>query len=196
MREILLSFIVLLIIHFTSVLSFGETNASYSRLNHFGIGIKADANFSQLPNDFKFGICVNSPYFLDNWVALRLEADYGLMSGIQTTSIYSNETWANYTLYKAGIVFVASQNADILRPYIEAGLIGVIPSSDFTDEKFAWGTYGLLGMDLMLNPGDLFGFFFEFGAAGLIFGGDTSKFSNKPVYVNGIIISIGLRYYL
>jgi hypothetical protein len=196
MQKILLSFIVLFIFLLTPFLSFGETNASYSKMNHFGIGIKADANFSQLPNDFKFGICVNSPYLLDNWAALRLELDYGLIRGVPTNTIYSNETGANYTLFKAGIVLVASQKANILRPYIETGLIGVIPSSAFTDEKFAWGSYGLFGMDLMLSPGDLFAFFFEFGAAGLIFGGDTSKFVGKPVYANGIIITLGLRYYL
>jgi len=171
-----------------------ETN--HMRINDIGIGIKLDANFNQLPDDFKLGINVSTPYFLDNWLSIRLEFDYGFFRGIPASSIYSNETWSTYYAFKSGIIVVASQRTAIIRPYVELGGIGFIPSSEFTEEKFAWGIYGLLGFELLFDPESFYCFYFEFNGTGILSGGDTSKFLPPAIYGTGIIVTLGYRFYL
>lgn len=188
-------FTYLLLFLFLIVPVFSQSSNSL-KVNGIGVGFKFDANFNQLPDDFKFGININTPYFLDNCFSIRFEADYGFLRGIPTNSIYSNETWSSYYAFKSGLIVVASQKTIMIRPYIELGGIGFIPSSTFTDEKFAWGIYGLLGFELLFDPESFFCFYFEFSGIGILSGGDTSKFIAPSIYGTGIIVTLGYRFYL
>lgn len=40
------------------------TNTPGVNINGFAIGLKGEANFSQLPNDLRLGISANTPFFL------------------------------------------------------------------------------------------------------------------------------------
>jgi hypothetical protein len=174
-----------------------NSNITNININGFSIGVKGEANFSQLPNDLRLGISANTPFFLGGWVALRIEADLGLTRGIPVTNQtgISNTIWCNYTAYKAGIVMAANRRSDILRPYIEFGYILISPSASFTSDPYAWGLYGILGFDIVF-PGDPSGYFFEIGGTGLLSGGYADQYLGDPPYGSGLTVTLGWRFYL
>ena len=195
MRFTIASVFLLWIMIFSQAFTQSETNTN-SNINGFGIGINAELNWSQLPNDNRIGISANTPFFLDRWVALRFEADYGLIRGIPVTNTLSNSIWANYYAFKAGIVVAANRRSDIIRPFIETGFIYIIPTSTFTSDTSAWGIYGLFGLDVSF-PGDFSGYFFEIGGTGLLSpGGYADQYKGLMPYATGLNIVLGWRFYL
>lgn len=171
-----------------------STNAAVD-IDGFAFGFKGDVNWSQLPNDLKFGVTANTPFFFGGYAAVRGEADVGLIRGIPVSATLSNSTWSDYYAYKAGIVLTASRRTDVIRPYIESGLICIFPSASFTSDTFAWGIYGLFGFDVIF-PGDYSGYFFELGGTGLLQGGNASLYTGSQMYGTGLIITMGWRFYL
>jgi len=178
----------------------GETANTVSsntpvNIDGFAFGFKADVNWSQLPNDLKLGVTANTPFFFGGYMAIRGEADAGLIRGIPVSATLSNSAWSDYYSYKAGIVLTASRRTDVIRPYIESGLICIFPSAAFTTDPFAWGIYGLFGFDVIF-PGDYSGYFFELGGTGLLQGGSANLYTGSQNYGTGLIITMGWRFYL
>ncbi len=166
-----------------------------SRLSHLGIGVKGDLNMSRAPNDVLFGLAVNTPYLFSR-VAVRGTVYQGFYRGIPVASSSSNELWMGYTAASGGIVIALTEETKVGRPYTEFGWIGILPHPQFTDSPYAWGVYGVLGMDFLFGAEDFFGIFLEAGARGMMTGGTAELIRKSPVYGSGIILTIGVRFFL
>ncbi len=202
-KPYLLLFLILIFL-LPAAVKFYPAETNYNRFNDFSLGVKGTANFSKLPYDLMMGLSVNTPYFFWNWVSLRGEADIAYLRGI-TNAVISNEIAIYSSSYKLGIAVKANQKTQTVRPYGEFGWIGFIPNKIETADNYAWGIYGLFGFDILFDPASIFGFFFELGATGLLYGGSAEKLvpDSDPndghlipkKYGSGIIFSGGFKVY-
>lgn len=175
-----------------------DTNATpENRMGRFSIGGRVEINFTRLPNDLRMTAVVGSPYIFNNIFSVKGFISQGFFKGVLDSSSDTNtETWANYTAFGGGVCLSIGDMLDIARPYIEFGWMGVIPSSVFTTSKFAWGLYGVIGFDILFNPGDFWGFFIEAGTAGFLSGGIAERIVGDYSYGSGVLLNLGFRFYI
>lgn len=167
-----------------------------NRMGRFSIAVRGDINFTRAPSDLRVTAVVGSPYIWNDTISLKGFVGQGFYKGITDSTSNSNETFGGYTAFGGGICVAIGQMLPIARPYFEAGWIGIIPSSVFTSETFAWGLYGLIGFDILFRPGDFWGFFIETGVAGFLSGGIADRMISDMAYGSGILINFGFRFYL
>jgi hypothetical protein len=171
-----------------------EESKTRSKISDFALGVKCNINFSKIPSDFQFMLTANSPYFF-NFIALRADAGIGLLKGTLVSGHASNEIWDSYYIGRVGVAVSGYTAATTLRPYGEFGFTALITHSDYTDTPFLWGIYTLFGLDLLFREEDWNAFFVELGAAGIISGGGAEKWLGNPAYANGVMITVGNRFY-
>ena len=97
--------------------------------------------------------------------------------------------YGNMTL---GAVVVAGRFAGFIKAYAEGGLVGIFPSSEFSDESFVFGGYGLLGFEFY--PGKRSCYFIEGGGIGT--GATADIIPTEPFYSNGFLISVSMRFHI
>lgn len=175
-----------------------ETNAPpENRMGHLSIGGKFEINFTRVPNDLRLTAVLGSPYFFNNILSFKAFLSQGFFQGVLDNAANTNvSTTAGYTAFGGGVCLGIGEMLDIARPYAEIGWIGVFPSEVFTSTVFAWGLYGVIGFDILFNPGDFWGFFIEAGTAGFFSGGTAEKIAGDLTYGSGILINLGVRFYL
>jgi hypothetical protein len=197
-RTIFAISLFLLAVSFFHNTAAADTNEEpVNRLTHMSIGGKLEINFTRIPNDLRLTAVVGSPYFISDIFSVKGFISQGLFQGVLDSSSNTNQqTWAGYTAFGGGICMAVGRTLDIIRPYAEIGWMGVIPNSTFTSNTFAWGLYGVIGFDILFNPGDIWGFFIEAGTAGFLSGGVAEKIVGDYTYGSGILLNLGVRFYL
>lgn len=169
------------------IVSFGalQLNAQSEDLSARKLGIGFSIN--QIQKDFGVGLHLVSPYFAKSTVAIRLGGNFQWFEHINDES---EMTWTPYNNLQFGIRARQAVVESKLFVYGEGGSMIVFPNSDFSSESTEFGGYGLFGFEF--KPISNFGFFAEFGGVGL--GAKADKILGKPIYSNGFLNQVGLRF--
>ncbi len=182
MKNVIQSTLVVCIV---SLFSFGTMMAQEAEPSKkLGIGFQ----LSQYQQDFGVGLNVTSPYFVHKTLAIRVRANLMFNEHIQSGEM----TWTPYSNITLGVLSSSATMAGFMRLYGEGGVIGIMPSSDFSDESFVIGGYGLFGFEFFMSTH--FNYFIEIGGIGS--GASADKVPTKPIYSNGLSISTGFRVVL
>lgn len=177
-----LKFLLLFSLFFSEIAVMAQS--ADNKLNKISLGY----NLSQFQNDFGLGLDVLSPYFLDESVAFKIAANIQWMEHPQELA---NVKWSPYTNIRFGVrgrQFVVDNKISV---YVEGGGVVLLPNSNFSSKKSNWGGYGVFGFEL--NPSARSGVFVELGGVGT--GAKANKIAGNPIYSNGFITSVGIRYY-
>ena len=170
--------LILTVFQFAIFTKAQESNIS----NEFGFGF----HLNQYQDDFGLGLNMTSPYFLYDNIAVRLRGNFMFYQHVQ-----DNETvWSPYSSVSFGVVAVGGNVGDFIRLYGEGGIIGLFPSTEFSDGNFVFGGYGLFGFEFFMSKN--FNYFIELGGVGT--GAKADKLPANPIYSNGFLISVGFRF--
>lgn len=142
---------------------------------------------NQYQQNFGFGLNVTSPYFYSKKMAIRLRGNLMWNEYVKD----SKTTWSPYSNLSLGFVGVAGEISNFLRLYGEGGTIVLLPSTDFSKQKFIMGGYGLFGFEFFMNSQN--NYFIEIGGVGT--GAVADKIDNSPIYSNGLLINVGFRHH-
>lgn len=148
---------------------------------NFGMGF----HLNQYQNDFGIGLNITSPFFIKESIAIRVRGNFMFNEHVQDSST----TWSPYSNFTAGVVGVGGKIGEFIRLYGEGGVIFIIPSSEFSSSNLEIGGYGLFGFEFYMA--EKHAYYIEIGGAGT--GAVADKVENKPIYSNGLIISVGYR---
>ena len=161
------------------------TNAQESNIsNEFGFGF----HLNQYQDDFGLGLNLTSPYFLYDNIAVRVRGNLMFYQHVK-----DNETvWSPYSSISFGVVGVGGYVGNSIRLYGEGGIIGLFPSTEFTNESFVFGGYGLFGFEFFMSKN--INYYIELGGVGT--GAKADKLPANPIYSNGFLISVGFRFHL
>ena len=173
-RKLVVTLIFALIIHYAK-----------AQENTLKKGIGLGVQVSQYQRDFGIGVNANSPYFMHDKVGVRLRANLMYNQHVKDESV----TWSPYFNVSAGLVGIAGYVGEYIKLYGEGGVIGLFPSSEFSNEDFVFGGYGLFGFEFYMNNSS--NYFIEIGGVGT--GATADKVSTNPIYSNGLLISVGFR---
>lgn len=150
--------------------------------NDLGFGF----HLTQNQKDFGFGIHMTSPYFAKDQIALRFRGNLMFYEHIKNFEI----TWTPYVNFSAGVVGVSGMIGESIRLYGEGGLVGLVPSDVFSSTRFEIGGYGVFGFEFNYDKKSKY--FIEMGGIGT--GAKADKIIAKPIYSNGFLITVGMRF--
>ena len=142
---------------------------------------------SQYQQDFGFGLQYASPLMFQG-IGLRAKANFMFNQHL----IDSVTTWSPYSNLSLGIVGIGGMVGKSIRIYGEGGLLLILPSRNFSSQSSTWGGYGLFGFEFFNFRS--FNYFIEIGGVGT--GAIADKVPGKPIYSNGLSISVGFRVIL
>lgn len=173
-------FTVLLI----STVLFTEGKAQEETINKgFGYGM----HLSQYQRDFGIGAQLTSPYFLKDRLAVRLRGNFMFNEHLDVEN--DETTWTGYGNLTLGIVSVGGYVGEHIRLYGEAGAIVIFPNDEFSTKSTEFGFYGSFGFEFFSAPGS--NYFIEIGGMGT--GAHADAIPGKPIYSNGLMLSVGWR---
>lgn len=167
------------------LLVFNSMNAQQEEAN-VRRGFSMGMQIGQIQQDFHTGLNITSPYFAHDRVAVRMRGNLAYHQHLDGAST----TWTPYFGASIGMVGVAGEIMGAIRCYGEGGVIGLIPSSEFSDEDLVTGGYGLFGFEFCFD-GPV-SYFTEIGGAGT--GASADLIPGEPIYSNGLIINAGVRF--
>lgn len=142
----------------------------------------------QYQDDFGIGFNVVSPYFLKKRVGVRLKANLMYNENV----VDGLSTWIPYSNVSLGVIGVGGYVNDRIRLYGEGGMIGIIPSPEFSSSDLDFGGYGVFGFEFFF--GNMGNYFVEVGGMGT--GAVADKIATQPIYSNGMSLSTGFRFFL
>jgi hypothetical protein len=174
--------LIISLISFALVLQ-AQSNENIGGSTHFKIGYSVN----QFQHDFGIGVNLTSPYFLKQSIALKASGNLNWLQNIPLSSFET--TWTNYQSYRLGITSKRSWITNTIAIYGEGGLTMIIPNKKFSGESVVMGGYGVFGFEFYVNK--RFNYFIELGGIGT--GATAEKATNKPIYSNGFITSVGFR---
>ena len=167
---------ILVLIHSTL-----QTIAQQTPNTGFSVGF----HLGQYQDDFNVGLNFTSPYFAGDYMAVRLRTNLMYHQHIDGLST----TWSPYANLSLGLIGVGGVIAERIRIYGEGGVVTIFPSSEFSNESFELGGYGLFGFEFFMS--EFMNYFLEVGAVGT--GARADRLAFNPIYSNGLLISSGFR---
>ena len=171
--------VILVLVLFSGFLTLEAQNST-----NFGIGFQ----LNQYQKDFGIGVTLTSPYFANDQIAVRLRGNFMFNEHLQDGEI----TWTPYSNITLGLIGMAKEFQNFMRLYGEGGVIALLPADEFSSEEVVLGGYGLFGFEFfILNK---LNYFIEIGGIGT--GAKADKIPTKPIYSNGLLISVGVRAHL
>ena len=176
---------IILIVAF--LIGFGPCYEAYSQDKPSG-KMSFGFNIGQYQRDFGLGVNITSPYFLHEYVAVRLRANFMFYEHPQNLEM----TWTPYTNFTLGLIGVGGTISDFARLYGEGGFILIIPDDEFSSSSSDLGGYGLFGFEFFMNPH--INYYIELGGVGS--GAQADKIALKPIYSNGFLVQTGFRIVL
>lgn len=154
------------------------------RLNkNFGIG----GQVGQHQNDFGIGLHITSPYFVNQKMAVRIKGNLIWNEHLDSSA---EKSWSSYSNLSLGFVQSVAEINNFVRLYGEGGAIFLFPSSKFSSESIQMGGYGLFGFEFFIDQH--VNYFLEAGGVGT--GAKADKVVGKPIYSNGFLINVGVRF--
>jgi hypothetical protein len=163
-----------------------SVNAQQKKTINDGIGIGFQIN--QFQQDFGFGVQVSSPSFWNNGAVLRLKTNLVFHEHL----MQGQYEWSGYQNIALGLAGYGGWVTENIRIYGEGGLMGLLPSENFSSESFVLSGYGSFGTELYASQG--FHYFLEVGVAPTRARADLVP--GKPSFHNGFFTTMGLRYNL
>ncbi len=166
-----------------------EEKKPQDKASNFSMGIQ----MSSFGKDFGWGLHFTSPYFLKERLAVRLSAQYQYYDHLDTS--VQESVWSPYWVFKLGFVSVSNTWKDVIRLYSHTGAVVALPNAKFSDQPVAFGAYTKLGLELMFNSSkQAWGsYFIEGGWIGIF--SKATLLPGKPIYGNGFLASMGVRFY-
>ncbi|MBN2344070.1 MAG: hypothetical protein JXX29_20650 [Deltaproteobacteria bacterium] len=159
---------------------------SHPRAKHLALGFELkDTN-----GDYGLGLDVNTPYFANGLMALRVRGALSWLEGVPAGE--TEFEWMPYGSVQLGFVLSVGEVGGFGRFYSEAGGILVLPNSDFSDDV-AFGGFGLFGFEFFTNVASPVSYFIEAGGMGT--NGQSEKLGGKPSHSNGFFVNVGIRWY-
>lgn len=146
----------------------------------------------QYQNDFGLGLNLTSPYFAKNTIAFRIRGNILWNEHILLENTVNNTVWSPYLNTSLGVVGTSSRIGDYIRIYGEGGIVVLFPSSEFSSEDSEFGGYGIFGFEFFASKDNNFCYFLEVGGVGT--GAIANRIINNPIYSNGLLINVGLRF--
>lgn len=91
----------------------------------------------------------------------------------------------------SGIAIPSGQRIQV---YSEGGFVFLLPDKTLSDRGLTLGGFGLFGFEFFLSEGASRNpsYFFEFGGIGT--GAVAEKVLTRPIYSNGFLVSVGMRF--
>lgn len=163
-----------------------SANAQQKHNINNGVGIGFQIN--QFQQDFGFGVQVSSPSFWNNGAVLRLKTNLVFHEHLKQ----GQYEWSGYQNIALGLAGYGGWVTENIRIYGEGGLMGLLPSGNFSSESFVLSGYGSFGTELYASPG--FHYFLEVGVAPTRARADLVP--GNPFFHNGFFTTMGLRYNL
>lgn len=157
----------------------GQSTNSRSSVN---IGF----SISQFQNDYGLGLHIISPYFANNTMALKFGATLQWFE-------YQDEqemTWDAYGNFQIGLRTRQTIIDNKIFVYGEGGCILLLPNKSFSTQKNKIGGYGLFGFEFKTPYSTAY--FIELGGAGI--GAKADKIEGEPIYANGFLTNVGIRF--
>ncbi len=183
-----IKYVILIIFIFVSNIANAQTDDGFEkRASYFSYGF----NLNQYQDDFGLGLNITSSYFWHNRMAVRLKANYQWLEHIPISG--TEYTWTGYENVQLGLIGVGGFIANSIRLYGEGGIMGIFPNSAFSDKNFVFGGYGLFGFEFYMSGKDIRvpSYYIEIGSMGSAI---ADKLPAKPIYSNGLTISVGIRF--
>lgn len=175
-------FTITLFALFICIITIQAQDQSKSLSNNLGFGF----HLTQFQKDLGLGINITSPYFGHERIAVRLRGNLMFNENIQNSTI----TWSPYSNLSLGLIGVSGMVGEYIRLYGEGGVLGLLPSDDFSSQDFVFGGYGVFGFEFFAN--NKFNYFIEIGCVGT--GAKADKIVSDPIYSNGLLINVGFRF--
>ncbi len=152
---------------------------------NFDTGLGFGFQINQFQRDFGMGLSITSPYFASNNVAVRARGHVMFHEHPQD----GETVWSPYGNASLGIIGGSGIIHRFIRLYGEGGITGLFPNNNFSAKEFIFGGYGLFGFEFYLS--DHANYFIEIGGIGT--GATADKLPEKPIYSNGLMLSVGYR---
>ena len=170
-----------------------KANDSYILPANVNNGFSFGFHLNQFKDDFGLGLNLTSPT-IANAFAVRLRGNFMYFEHLQFDTPDSSgiQTWTPYSNIMLGMAGFSGVVANHFKLYGEGGLIAILPSAEFSDESNVLGGYGLFGFEFFSSLAT--SYFIEIGGIGT--GASAEKIPGKPIYSNGLLMSVGFRYTL
>jgi hypothetical protein len=79
--------------------------------------------------------------------------------------------------------------------YGKAGIVGVVPTDDVAEDyDVGFGALGAFGFEFFFSEQRTGSYFIELGGVGT--GAEADALGGEPIYANGFLANVGVRYYL
>lgn len=157
--------------------------AAQAQSNQWSAGFQ----LNELGQDFGIGLNFASPYFANDYLAIRLRANYQYFEYVDQ----EKTTWDGYLHFNLGLVSASYSISEKLRLYSEGGVVLVTSAFGLDENELHFGGYGLFGFEFHYSPGSTC--FIELGGQGV--SAIAEELPNQPFYSNGFTMSVGTRYY-
>jgi hypothetical protein len=135
-------------------------------------------------NDFGFGFELMSPSFAGGALAVSVS---GKMNYLATAD------WKPYFSGEISLISGLFAPAPTHRLYGKAGLVAVLPTDDVSDDDMILGALGAFGFEFFFTEERGGSYFIELGGVGT--GAEAENVPGSPVYANGFLTNVGVRYY-
>jgi hypothetical protein len=140
---------------------------------------------SQVQNDFGFGLEMVSPRFLRGSFAVAATGKLNYVAGAD---------WERYGYGTLSLMAGITSPTPTTNLYGKAGIVGVIPSDDVArDYDVGLGALGAFGFEFFFSEERNGSYFIELGGVGT--GAEADAMAGEPIYANGFLANVGVRYY-
>ncbi|MBK7945790.1 MAG: hypothetical protein IPJ85_10975 [Flavobacteriales bacterium] len=130
---------------------------------------------------------MTSPYFANKSLAVRLK---GHLVWNEHPASDAGTIWTPYPTLLIGVVQLVGEMGDFVRVYGEGGAILLFPSTTFSTSSIQVGGYGLFGFEFFFDKH--LNYLIEAGGAGT--GARADLVAGAPIYSNGFVINVGVRF--
>jgi len=161
-----------------------------NKKDNFAIGF----NLSESNGNFGLGFEISSPYFAQDFLAIRGQANMDYLSN-PVFAEHDEVYWGIFTVFRLGLVGVGGRVLNAFRYYGEFGGICVLPNSDLSNDDYHPGIYGLFGFEFFMSENDSnpVSYYIELGTNSIWDQADD-KFSSNIDYYSGFAVGTGLRF--
>jgi hypothetical protein len=136
-------------------------------------------------NDFGFGGQIVTPTFARDRLAIAATGSYNYVPGSQ---------WAGYGAASLSLLAGLTAPSETHRLYGISGVVLLIPSEEVSAEDVVIGAIGGFGFEFFFSEDHAGAYYLEFGGIGTAAVADALP--GSPVYANGFVSRVGIRYYL
>jgi hypothetical protein len=146
--------------------------------------VSAAPVISSYQNDFGFGFELMSPNFAGGALAVSVS---GKMNYLATAD------WKPYFNGEISLISGLFAPVPTHRLYGKAGLVAIFPTDDVSDDEMILGALGAFGFEFFFTEERGGSYFIELGGVGI--GAEADNVPGSPVYANGFLTNVGVRYY-